>query len=994
MSNKTTYLLSLILLAGLVSGMANADPFHQDDGPDGIVSVEAEHFVDNIPGNDPHTWDLITESADGFVPPDGFSGGAAMQAQPTTLGGGGSFDTDFATRSPRLDFEINFVKTGTHYVWVLAYGMDGNSDSLHAGLGGEEIPSADRIDGMNVNYTWTNSTRDPEPATLEITKTGIQTVNIWMRESGVVIDKLLLTTNPDYTPTGSGPDESYRGVLVKAHDPNPAEGEIYLDTWANLSWAPGATAVSHDVYFGENFDNVNDGTGDTLRGNVTNAFLVVGFPGFAYPEGLETGKTYYWRVDEIEADGTTIHKGLIWNFTIPPKIAYEPVPVDGVPFMDLNPTLSWTAGFGTKLHYMYFGDNFDDVNSGIVGIPLGINNYTPGTLEANKVYYWRVDEFDSVSTYKGDVWSFKTAKSGGGVRADYFKGMNFENHVLTRTDPRIDFDWGDPGSPDALVGDDNFSVRWAGEVEAPFTETFTFFTNSDDGVRLWVDGQQLVDDWEDQSATENYGTIDLIAGNTYNLVMEYYDNTGGAVAELRWESPSTPKQLIPQAALSPPVRAGNHNPANGATEVQMTPVLTWRAGDYASSHDVYFGTDQDAVTNATTASPEYQGSRELGSESFVPGELAWDSAYYWRIDEVNNANPDSPWKGNVMSFTTGDFITVDDFESYNDLNEDEPGSNRIYLSWIDGYNNPTVNGSIVGHANAPFAEQNIVRTGFQSMPYFYDTNMKYSEAELSFSPAQDWTRQGVTVLSISFLGDGGNSLDPMYVKINGKKVAYNGDAVDITRPRWNLWNIDLASLGVNMQNITSLIIGFGNDTNPTAGGSGVVYFDDIRLHRSAPVVVAPSSEEIWIEAEDADTITAPMEVYTNMADASAGKYIGTTDDVGNSSSNPPSPDGTATYNFSVAGGTYKLSCRIIIPNGDSFWFRIQGATTQTTNHSSGWIRWSDPPDSNAWYWYDVFSAEDAGETVLFTMDSGTYTLEVGYREDAALMDTILISKVD
>jgi hypothetical protein len=271
--------------------------------------------------------------------------------------------------------------------------------------------------------------------------------------------------------------------------------------------------------------------------------------------------------------------------------------------------------------------------------------------------------------------------------------------------------------------------------------------------------------------------------------------------------------------------------------------------------------------------------------------------------------------------------------------------------------------------------------------------MKYSEAQRTFSPAQDWTRLGVTVLSLSFLGDSGNSVEPMYLKINGKKVLYNGEVVDITRPRWHLWNIDLASVGVNLQNITSLIIGFGNDTSPTAGGSGVVYFDDIRLHRTAPTVVT-ASEEIWIEAEDADTITAPMEVYTNLANASGGKHIGTTDDVGNSSDNPPSPDGTATYNFTVAGGTYKLSCRIIIPNGDSFWFRIQGATTQTVNHSSGWIRWSDPPDSDVWYWHDVFSAEDDGETVLFTLDPGTYTLEVGYREDTALMDTILISKVE
>jgi hypothetical protein len=408
---------------------------------------------------------------------------------------------------------------------------------------------------------------------------------------------------------------------------------------------------------------------------------------------------------------------------------------------------------------------------------------------------------------------------------------------------------------------------------------------------------------------------------------------------------------------------------------------------------VYFGSDEDAVNNANQASPEYKGSQELGSENFAPGELLSNLIYYWRIDEVNDTNPESPWTGNVSSFTTGDFLIVDDFESYNDLETDDPESNRIFLTWLDGFDNPTTNGSVVGYATAPFAEQGIVRTGSQSMPYFFDNNMKYSEAQLTLSPAQDWTRQDVTVLSLSFLGNAGNSVEPMYVKINGNKVLYDGDASDITRPRWNLWNIDLASVGINLQNITTLIIGFGNDTNPTAGGSGTVYFDDIRLHQVIPVVAA-SSEEIWIEAEDADTITAPMEIYTDMADASGGKYIGTTDDVGNSSGNPPSPDGTASYTFTVEGGTYILSCRIIIPNGDSFWFRIQGANTQTTNHSSGWIRWSDPPNSESWYWDDVFSAEDAGETVLFTMDPGTYTLEVGYREDAALMDTILISKVE
>ena len=985
MCKQLNHLVSFILVLGLATGVAIAEPLNQDTGPDGIVSVEAEHFDANIEVGG-HAWEETGPTGD-------FTGTAGMHAP---NGQGGHGNTGYAETSERLEYEINFVKTGTHYVWILAWGADGSDDSCHVGLDGVETPLSDRMSGWNGAYEWNNGRMDmPEPSQIEITSSGPHTLNIWVREDGLIIDKIVLTTNPDFTLSAAeeGPPESYRGPILNAYNSNPAEGEIYLDTWANLSWTAGATAASHDVYFGENFDNVNDSTGDTFRGNQAETFLVVGFPGFAYPEGLIPGTTYYWRVDEIEADGTTKHNGSIWSFTIPPKKAYNPVPFDGVPFIDLNPSLSWTAGFGTKLHHVYFDDNFDDVNNGTVGIPLGTNSYNPGTLEANKVYYWRVDEFDSITTYKGDVWSFKTAKAGGGLRGDYYQGTNFQNLVLTRTDPQLNFNWGDPGSSDPLVGNDNFSVRWTGELEAPFTETYTFYTNSDDGARLWVDGQQLIDDWTDPGAGENYDTIDLVAGNVYNLVMEYNDSSGPAIAELRWSSPSMPKQLIPQTALSPPVRAGSQNPSNGATDVTITPVLTWRAGDYASSHDVYFGPDEEAINNATPASPEYKGSQETGSESFAPGELLSNSIYYWRIDEVNDANPESPWKGNVLSFTTGDFLIVDDFESYNDLESDDPESNRIFMTWLDGFDNPAINGSIVGHATAPFAEQGIVRTGSQSMPYFYDNNMKYSEAQLTLSPAQDWTRLGVTVLSLSFLGNSGNSVEPMYVKINGKKVLYNGDAADITQPRWSLWNIDLASVGVNLQNITTLIIGFGNDTNPTAGGSGMVYFDDIRLHQAIPVVAA-SSEEIWIEAEDADTITAPMEVYTDKADASGGEYIGTTDDVGNSGDNPPSPDGTASYTFTVEGGTYMLSCRIIIPNGDSFWFRIPGATTQTSNHPSGWIRWSDPPNSDSWCWEDVFSAEDDGETVLFTLDPGTYTLEVGYREDAALMDTILISKVE
>jgi hypothetical protein len=557
--------------------------------------------------------------------------------------------------------------------------------------------------------------------------------------------------------------ENQGGAVVKAFGPSPAHGAVHSDTWVTLSWKPGDLAVSHDVYLGDSFADVNAGTGGTFRGNQTGTFYVAGFPGFAYPDGLVPGTTYYWRIDEVNAaEPNSPWKGEIWRFSVPPKKAYNPQPADGAKFLDpAATTLSWTPGFGAKLHTVYFGSDFDTVSNAAGGVPQGTASYTPkGPLAAGTTYYWRVDEFDGSATHKGDVWSFSTAKIGGGIKGQYYKGMNFESLVLTRIDPQINFSWG-ATAPDPVVGVDQFSVRWTGEVEAGFTETYTFYARADDGVRLWVDGQQLVNAWIDQGATEYSGKVDLVAGNTYSVQMEMYENGGDAVAELRWSSPSTPKQLIPQAALSPPVKANAPKPGNGATGVSLTPVLTWNPGDFAASHEVYFGTVADAVRNATKASPEYKGSKALGAESYSPGKLAWFTTYYWRVDEVNNVNPNSPWIGNVWSFTTGDFLLVDDFESY------DAGDNQIWYSWHDGlgYGAPGAppyfagngTGSAVGDENtASFTEETIVHGGRQSMPINYDNNKqgfaKYSEAELTLTSPRDWTEEGVGELSLWFRG--------------------------------------------------------------------------------------------------------------------------------------------------------------------------------------------------------------------------------------------------
>jgi len=263
----------------------------------------------------------------------------------------------------------------------------------------------------------------------------------------------------------------------------------------------------------------------------------------------------------------------------------------------------------------------------------------------------------------------------------------------------------------------------------------------------------------------------------------------------------------------------------------MTPILTWNPGEFAASHEVYFGTDADAVANATKASPEFKATKALGAESYDPGKLAWDTAYYWRVDEINNADPDSPWIGNVWSFATGDFLIVDDFESYNDIDPPNPASNRIFDKWIDGFGTVT-NGALIGNDFPPYAEQTVVHGGAQSMIYRYDNAGKTSEATLTLVYPRDWTAEGVTKLSLWVNGDSANAADRIFVAAGGTAVVYHDDASATQLTGWNEWVIDLAAFGVNLTNVNTITIGIGTKNAPApGGGAGTMYFDDIRLIR-------------------------------------------------------------------------------------------------------------------------------------------------------------------
>jgi hypothetical protein len=660
---------------------------------------------------------------------------------------------------------------------------------------------------------------------------------------GMVGDDLNTKVWIDWVYFGAEPEVQSRGRAV---NPSPDEGDIVEDTWVNLTWFPGDFAVSHDVYLGENFDDVNNGLGDTFRGNRPSTSFIVGFPGFPYPDGLVPGTTYYWRIDEVnDADPNSPWKGPVWSFRVPSRIAYDPSPPDGAKFVDPNVIFSWAPGFGSKLHTIFFGENFDDVNNAVVGLPQAETTYRPGTLELEKKYYWRIDEFSGAATEKGDVWSFTVTKAGGGLKAEYFNNRTLSGEpILTRLDPEIDFNWGsadEPGrnSPDASINVDNFSARWSGELEVDLTDTYIFQITADNGFRLWLDGKTVIDFWNNGATNDRQSEpIELVSGDTHSIQMEYFEGVGTAVAQLFWESSRRQQQIIPSGALQPPLKAGGPSPSSGAVDVTQIQVLSWRPGDNTTSHQVYFGTDGEAVKNANTDSPEYKGTRNLGSESYDAGQLEWGTTYYWRVDEVKDDS--TIQKGNIWSFTTANFIIVDDFEDY------DAGDNQIWFTWHDGFGFGTPGtegyfagngtGSMVGdETTGSYTEETIVHGGSQSMPVFYDNSvLRYSEVEMTLTYPRDWTENGVSTLSIWFRGDSDNAAETLYVALNGITVVNHDNPNAAQIDEWTQWDIDLQAFGVNLTNVNTIALGLGNKNNPQAGGSGTMYFDDIRLYAPLP----------------------------------------------------------------------------------------------------------------------------------------------------------------
>jgi len=663
---------------------------------------------------------------------------------------------------------------------------------------------------------------------------------------------------------------------------------------------------------------------------------------------------------------------------------------------------------------VYFGTGFEDVNSADRNNPLDVlvrrdqdvNTYEPGLLEFGQTYFWRIDDVSAVdsSIHRGDTWRFTTETFGYPIPAgkitatassfqdeDSKPGNTIDGSGLVNDLHSIDTtamwlsDTGEPGSAWIQYDFDKPYMLYEMLVwnyNGPFL--LTGFSIKDVTIEHSTDEAT----WTVLSGANEFAQAPGADVYECNTIVDFSGVVAKSVritANSNWGGPIFNQYGLSEVRfLYIPVDAREPSPDSGAAGVDLDVTLRWRAGRGATGHEVYLSTDEQAVIDGTVRVETVIGA------SFRPLSLDLGRTYYWRVDEFDGTETIA---GEVWSFTTDEYIIVDDFEGYGDYPPDE-----IWSTWIDGYEDP-INGSTVGYPNPNwgagehYVETTIVHGGRQAMPLLYSNTAgaAYSEAERTFAVPQDWTKAIVQTLVLYFHGSPENT-GQLYVKVNGFKVVYDGDATDIARPIWNQWNIDLASLGVNLMNVTTLSIGIdGNDA------SGTLYFDDIRLYELAPAL---AEEEMWIEAEAAEAISAPLLILSDIAGASGGQYIQVGTDAVLATTNPPI-EGIATYNLTVRGGTYVIRARIAIPtaNQDAFWFRIQGATIERKLHASGWCQCNKLAGGTAWHWDEVHSSQSipANQTVNWTMPAGTYKLQIAYMDVGAIppmLDALMIVKVN
>ena len=549
------------------------------------------------------------------------------------------------------------------------------------------------------------------------------------------------------------------------------------------------------------------------------------------------------------------------------ELASNPNPPDEATEVLQDTDLSWSPGIYAASHDVYLGTIFDNVNNASRTNPLDVlafqgfsaGIYEPDRLEFDQTYFWRIDEVNSPpdsTIYKGKIWSFKTeslAYQIPGARITATASSEMPGQGPERT---ID----ESGMVDGRHSDD-FSDMWLSDMD----DNPTWIKYELD--KIYKLHEMLVWNFNGQSVLVLYGIKDVtveysIDGDNWTQlsdVAEFAQATGKADYEYNnvvsfEDAPAKYVRINPVTSwggesynlfglsevrfMKIPVDAREPNPEDGATAVAIDSALNWKMGREAVGHKVYFSDDRQAVVDGTAPVVP------LDQSSYGPMSVDLNTSYYWRVDEVNDAGTMPIWQGDIWSFTTRDYLVVDDFESYNDIETGQPGSKLVYETWKDGYNNPSANGSTIGYFEPfqPSMETVIFHSGRKSVPVMYD-NSTASLSEVTANTSdlangQNWTKGNPDRLVFYFYGDPNNSTtEQMYVKVDGTKVIYEGS---LTEAEWQEFSVDLNSLGVNLNNVATLTIGF--ERIGAAGGSGIVLIDDIRLYATSNEQTAVASQ--------------------------------------------------------------------------------------------------------------------------------------------------------
>jgi hypothetical protein len=540
--------------------------------------------------------------------------------------------------------------------------------------------------------------------------------------------------------------------------------------------------------------------------------------------------------------------------------AAGPNPSNGEIDVPISTLLAWTPGIYANTHDVYFGISFADVNSASRTNPLDVlksqgqdaNSFDPpGALTFGTTYYWRVDEVNAPpdsTVFKGDVWSFTVepiaypisaaniiptasgSEPGQGPEKT-IDGSGLDENDLHSTIPANMWlsSAGDPGS------------AWIQyEFDKPYRlhEMLVWNYNGDSILSLYGIKEVTIE-YSADSVTWTQANVSELAQATG--VAGYAANTTVPFngAEVKYVKVTANNNWIGGTGIFNkyglsevrftyiPVSVRYPVPGNEETDVAIDTSLSWRPGREAAQHIVYLSTDQQAVIDGTAFIATV--------DQPVNGPLSLDlgTMYYWRIDEVNNLEAVQTWLGDVWSFTTQEYLVVDDFESYNDIPEGQEGSNLVYITWEDGYANPATNGSTMGYATGASMETDIVYGGKQSVSLTYN-NTSASLSEVTVDPGnlpigRNWSKGSPQALVLWIYGDPNNTgTEQLYVKLNNSKQVING--IDLTQATWQNAEISLADFGINLANVTQLVIGL--ERTGATGSEGILFMDDIWLYKS------------------------------------------------------------------------------------------------------------------------------------------------------------------